>query len=596
MVLEAPPIPFAEWLWPAVIYFLQAAAVLGLAAVVIGFLIATFRYGPLEAGDMTYRMLKRGLFDLISISPRRVLALAWLAVQESLRRRVLVGFGVFLLILLFAGWFLDTRTPDPAKLYVSFVLTATTYLVLLMALFLSVFSLPADVKNKTIHTVVTKPVRPGEIVLGRILGFSLVGTLLLAIMGLVSYFFVVRVLSHTHEVEIATLEPIANDSAGGRAGRTSLESNHRHRVTIDAAGKGATDVVNGHWHEIDPRTDGDKISYVVGPPQDLFMARVPQYGELVFKDRAGNLVSRGSNVGKEDDYQSFIEGATLAGAIWKFTGITPERYPEGLPVEMTIRVFRSHKGDIEQGIRGSLVLRNPRSRNVQSALRQVFIKDAMPDQHHFTRTLRDSEGKTIDLFADLAPGGELEVELQCLDSGQYLGAGRGDMYIRAANASFQINFLKGFLGIWVQMLMVTAVGVMFSTFLSGPVAMLATATVLIMGTRLDFIRRVAEGEVEGGGPVESFIRTYQQRNATMPLEPGLTTDVVQAIDRVFMSIMTALTGLMPDFGKFDNVRYVADGFDVPPDVILVQVLTALAFVAAAFALGYFFFRTREVAR
>ena len=86
--------------------------------------------------------------DLLSISPRRVLALAWLAVQESLRRRVLVGFGVFLLILLFAGWFLDTKTNDPATLYLSFVLTATTYLVLLMALFLSAFSLPADIKNQ----------------------------------------------------------------------------------------------------------------------------------------------------------------------------------------------------------------------------------------------------------------------------------------------------------------------------------------------------------------------------------------------------------------------------------------------------------------
>ncbi len=55
-------------------------------------------------------MVKRGLRDLFSISPRRILALAWLAVQESLRRRVLVGFAVFLLILLFAGWFLDTQT------------------------------------------------------------------------------------------------------------------------------------------------------------------------------------------------------------------------------------------------------------------------------------------------------------------------------------------------------------------------------------------------------------------------------------------------------------------------------------------------------
>jgi hypothetical protein len=596
MVLQSEPVLFYEWIGPALLFFAQVAAILGLLALVVGYLIAAFRYGPLEGGDVTFRMIKRGLGDLISISPRRVTALAWLAVQESLRRRVLVGFGVFLLILLFAGWFLDTKTSDPATLYLSFVLTATTYLVLLMALFLSVFSLPADIKNKTIHTVVTKPVRPGEIVLGRIIGFSLIGTLMLAIMGVFSYFFVVRVLGHSHDVEIASLESVPNNSAGQRAGRTSLAQNHRHKVTIDADGRGSTDIVHGHWHEIDPRVDGDKTTYVVGPPRDLLVARVPAYGDLRFKDRAGKSVSRGINVGKERKDQSFIEGATLAAADWKFDDITPERFPDGLSIDMIVRVFRSHKGNIEEGIRGSLVLRNPRNPNIQSALEMFTAKDGQIDELRFPRKLRDANGDTIDLFDDLAPDGELEVEVQCLDSEQYFGVGRGDLYLRARNASFTANFIKGYVGIWVQMLLVTSFGVMFSTFLSGPVGMMATLAALVLGSSTAFILGVAQGEIEGGGPVESFIRIIQQRNVTIEMEPGLTRDVVQAADGVFMSVMTAVTSLLPNFPKFDNVNYVAHGFDVPPDVVLVQFFTGLAYVAAVFAIGYFFFRTREVAR
>ena len=84
---------------------------------------------------------------------------------------MLVVFVVFVLVLLFAGWFLDSSSDHPARLYLSFVLTATELLVLLLAVFLSAFSLPNDIKSKTIHTVVTKPVRASEIVLGRILGF-----------------------------------------------------------------------------------------------------------------------------------------------------------------------------------------------------------------------------------------------------------------------------------------------------------------------------------------------------------------------------------------------------------------------------------------
>ena len=55
-------------------------------------------------------------------------------------------------------------------------MAATTYLVLLMALLISTFSLPTDMKNRTITTVVTKPVHTSEIVLGRIVGFTIIGT------------------------------------------------------------------------------------------------------------------------------------------------------------------------------------------------------------------------------------------------------------------------------------------------------------------------------------------------------------------------------------------------------------------------------------
>ena len=49
-----------------------------------------------------------------------------------------------------------------------------------------------------------------------------------------------------------------------------------------------------------------------------------------------------------------------------------------------------------------------------------------------------------------------------------------------------MNFIKGYLGIWLQMLLVIVLGVMFSTFLSGPVAMLATIGALLGGFFNDY--------------------------------------------------------------------------------------------------------------
>jgi hypothetical protein len=323
---------------------------------------------------------------------------------------------------------------------------------------------------------------------------------------------------------------------------------------------------------------------------------VPAYGELRFKDRGGKAMSRGISVGKESRYRSFIEGASLAAAIWDFNDITPERFPKGLPIEMIIRVFRSHKGNMQEGIRGSVVLRNPRNIGIQSMPILFEAKDATIDQLLVERKVQNSNGDTIDLFDDLAPEGELEIEVQCLDSGQYFGVAKADLYLRARDASFTANFVKGFMGIWVRMLLVTSLGVMFSTFLSGPVAMMATLAALILGLYTDFIMGVAQGTIEGGGPVETCIRIVKQMNVTVQLEPGLTTDVVKAADSVFMYFLTTVVSLLPDFGKFDNVNYVAHGFDVPWDVVLVQLFTCLGFVAAMFAIGYFFLRTREVAR
>ncbi len=148
-------------------------ALLALFAVVAGSLLTIVRRGPRAGLVVIGRVFREVCFDLVKMSPRRVWALAWLAVKESIRRGVLVGFGVLFVILLFGAWFLDVDSTHPAQLYLAVVLTSTSWLVLLLMLFLSAFSLPADIKSRTIHTVVTKPVRTSEVVLGRMLGIHL---------------------------------------------------------------------------------------------------------------------------------------------------------------------------------------------------------------------------------------------------------------------------------------------------------------------------------------------------------------------------------------------------------------------------------------
>jgi hypothetical protein len=597
-------VPFLTWFPWAFADWVVSIFLISLAVTAIGWLIAAIRHGPIQALWLTGKVWYEGISDLVSISPRRVFALTRLAVKESIRRRVVVVFAIFILVLLYAGWFLDPKSTNPALLYLSFVLTATSYLVLVMALFLSTLSLPADIKNRTLHTIVTKPVRMSEIVLGRIFGFMVVGTFLLVVMGLISYVFVVRGLAHTHELNADNLHPVEGSVAGqtpALTGRTDYAHHHSHVITIDPSGEARVEPEQGHTHSITMEKVGDKTAYHVGREEGMLMARVPIYGTLTFRDRAGQPVAKGVSVGKEWTYRSYFEGGTLAAAVWNFQNITPEAFPYGLPIEMNISVYRTYTGQITKGIPGSLSLRNPKTGKT-AEVRLFTARDYVIDTQFIPRRIISSKGEKLDLFKDFVSDGSVDVVLKSIQPAQYFGAAQADMYLRATDGYFTLNFIKGYIGIWLQMMLLIGMGVLFSTFLSGPVAILATAGMMLGGFFHGFLYEVAfqhtetGGQVFGGGPFESMYRMVTQENIVSDLDPNLRTIVVQTLDQLAEPIMKVAVMLVPDFGHYSFADYVAYGFNIPGDQILKFTCRMLAFVIPVFIAGVFCLKTREVAQ
>lgn len=606
MILENEIIPYLQWLWSgsassigALPRFLLVALGLGLLGLVLGYIVAASRHGLLRGGDLVYRTVTTGVRELLSTSPRRVWALARLAMKEAWRRRVIVALIIFFIILIFAGWFLQKDHQDPAKLYISFVLTATTYLVLGIALLMSAFSLPGDFKNKTIYTVVTKPVRAGEIVIGRIIGFTLVGTILLAIMGVCSYVFVIRSLDHTHELDVSSLKNVTNLDGEiiGQDGRTSLDAYHRHEVELNTEGEGRALANRGHWHYVVKR--GDR-SVVLGA-QDIMRARVPHWGKLTFLNRQGVPVQRGISVGSEWTYRSFIDGGTQATAIWTIDNVTPAmNYDDGeisgLPIGLIVRVFRTHKGTIGVGISGSIQVRNPET-DLRSEVTSFTALDAQIDERIIPRKLRGTDDREYDLYKDFVSStGQLEIRIQCLERGQYFGFAQPDLYLRLPDASPVWNFVKVYLTIWVQMVIVISIGVTASTLLSGSVAMLFTVSFIVLGFFRPFFVGVAQGTEYGGGPVESFYRLITQKNIISKLDENVMTTIIQGADWVFKFFMRTLAQVLPDFSSLSTVDFAALGFNVPDDLVYQSLTLCLAYVIGCTVLGYFLLRTREVAR
>lgn len=164
--------------------------------VVISLALALARNGSsgiqvFGAGLMSY------LRDIFSISVKRIYALTRLTLLEAIRRKALLVFVVFAMLLMVAGWYLSDANERPelqARVYVTFLFTAISWLILPAIIFLSCWALPEDIRIRSLHTVVTKPARRIEIVIGRMLGMSVVALVFLGIMGGIGFFWINRLL------------------------------------------------------------------------------------------------------------------------------------------------------------------------------------------------------------------------------------------------------------------------------------------------------------------------------------------------------------------------------------------------------------------
>ncbi len=568
------------------------ALTLTILGLFISYVVAMVRVGPSEGFYAVAKVIS-DLFriDLPGTRVSRLWAIAKLAFMEAIRRKVLVVFVIFILACMFAGWLLDLRTDHPAQLYITFVLNSTNLLVLLLGLFISTFSLPADIKNRTIYTIVTKPVRATEIVIGRIIGFSIIGSIILAFLGVFSYIFVVRGLEHTHE--------IASISQDGRQGKTEVSALHDHTFKLDANGNGETSEAKGHFHEITSKVVNGKTTYIVGHPKGELSAKVPMYGTLTYTDRRG-VEGPGINVGYMSEYRKFIAGGSLSSAKWQFEGVKKKDFEalDALVIEMNIEAFRTFKGDIVTPVRGSIILRSP-DETIESDRRSFLVKESL-DRKVIPRKIkgfRNNQPATLDIFDDIVVDGKLEVIVRCEDSQQYLGMAASDLTLQAIERPFWLNFAKGYISIWLQMVIVICFGVMYSTFLSGPVAMVATMSTLglgFFGSQVDYFFKVQES---GGGPLEAIVRIVTQKGVMLDLDLGnqALENTIRNIDYVLMYAVSSLKNALPDFSRLGTSDFVVYGVDLFDSLLFRHIAITFGFFLLTSFVAYFFVKTREMA-
>ena len=490
-------------------------------------------------GRVFFGELSGCLSDLVSLSPRRIGALAKLTFLEAYRRKALSVFVVFALLFMFAGWFMgDTKeiTGDQVKVYISFVLRAISWLTLPVILVLCSFGIPEDIRLRSLHTVVTKPARRLEIVLGRVIGFSLIGTVVLLVMSLVGYIWIVRQIKD--QGLLTCRVPVYG--------------------TLSFLDRGGVPAEKG----INTGDVWEFRSYIEGATA----ARA----KWEFQNIDESALDAGGNLHLENQFVAFrsYKGDMKRQLLFDFKFINPEKaVAPGQPLTFTTEA------------------------------RQISEFRGVTDK--INRKLgRDGDEKTYDLINDFVKqDGSLTVEVSCIDREQYLGMARPDLFIRKPDQPFWLGYAKAILGIELMMILVAIMAVTASTFLKGPIATVLTFCLLMLGGEDShkFMDELVGGGFKGGGFLESIYRILTHMNPTTDLPDNPAFGGMRIFDSGLTSFLWLCKQVIPRLQYFNMSEYVSNGFDVPWDAsVIPSLLVTVGYLIPCVLLGYFALRIREL--
>ncbi len=254
-----------------------------------------------------------------------------------------------------------------------------------------------------------------------------------------------------------------------------------------------------------------------------------------------------------------------------------------IKIEMTFNVYRTTKGKIGEAVYAEIEAINP-------ITQRKYEGDVFPIKEYYTNQV------TFPAAILAGSDGTLQVQVRCLTNSQYLGMGESDLYLLSSSGNFGFNYMKGLFGVWLQAMVLTAIGVFAGTFLSWPVALLTTIFFFVAGQlAFAFLVDIARQAILGGGPFESLIRIVSHDNQMSELTPTGAVVLAKTFDSLAMPVMSRIVYLVPNFQALDVSNLVADGFMVSWRVIASNLLLAVGYALPFSFAGYLILKNREVA-
>lgn len=564
------------------------------------------------------------LLGVASLRFRRIWAIGKLSFKEAIRSRVLYGFSALLLVFLFGTWFIPHKPESQVLIYVGLVFWVMKILLIVVAIIITAFSIPNDIRRQTIHTIVTKPVERFEIVLGRFFGFALLMTLVLLLMTSLSLIYVLRgVDKEAQEESLKAREPFY--------GTLHYEN------TVDKD-KGTN--VGREW---------DYRSYITASGQN----QEPQYAVWEFPSVPRSLADRDSvRCEFAFDIYRTTKGFENRGISCKFefqTANFNNRDKDSYNRDRSLWMAKEHlfsPGDIDEWLAGyrtrlaaqpnppsdlndrvekkraRLTAHQFKGEKPQYLLNDADIYDELADEYGYyvldAKDITDYHTLYIDVPGGLfrnalqvssssaarrdAPALQARVSVTQQSSTQYVGMAKYDLYWRLDDpsgghemAAFTANFYKGAFGLWLRLCLVIGLAVALSTYLSGVISMLLAGMLYLGGGAMEYIQSIAAGTAAGGGPMEALFRLANRQVSLVPLEEGTAATIATSSDVVFRWFIRRVLDLIPDVNRYDLTSYVGEGFNIPLTQLLIDCGALTLYLLPWFVAAYYLLKWREIA-
>jgi hypothetical protein len=539
--------------------------------------------------------------DLFKLKWRRIWALSKLGFKEAVRSRVFWVFLVILIPFLFpVKWFYPLKPEDELRSTVRVTSLFMELLLLAAAMLLTAFSIPNDIKNQNIYTIVSKPVERFEIVLGRFLGYTALMTVALAAMTAGSLLLIrtasldEKAREETFTARVPHRGKLSFVSRRGVGEGTNVGREFDYRKYI---GGSPNTTERARWDFIAvpaTLTAGDKDAVRCEFTFDIF--RLTKGEENRGVDVNIRLVS----------WQCEQTPPTVPrDGTWHWADADKERAYQDERREIDEKLRRGEVGgpnpprSLDFAVPGTPAWDEVNKLAEKYGFYEVPSKevyDYHPDGVVVPVGLfKNARAGTPKPYDDGSPRPLVQVYVKCTSPGQMLGMAEGDLHLLEGVQPFEANYFKAAIGLWCRVTLVIAVAVALSTYLAGVISLLSTLFVVLSSYLVEHLKDVAYGQNIGGGPFEALTRFLRAEGPTAQLEQTATVKTAVGLDTAYAWAFRQFFNILPDIDSFTWTSYLKEGFNINAEFLVMNLLVLFGYVLPWSVLAYYLLRNREVA-